>query len=36
MATAKKKMCAGKTRQGKRCKKPAAGKSVYCAMHKKK
>ena len=36
MATAKKTMCAGKTKQGTKCKKPAVGKSVYCATHKKK
>jgi hypothetical protein len=36
MATAKKTMCAGKTKQGTKCKKPATGKSVYCATHKKK
>lgn len=36
MATAKKAMCAGKTKQGTKCKKPAVGKSTYCATHKKK
>jgi len=36
MATAKKTMCTGKTKQGTRCKKPAVGKSALCATHKKK
>jgi len=36
MATAKKAMCAAKTKQGTKCKKPAVGKSAYCATHKKK
>ena len=36
MATAKKAMCAGKTKQGTKCKKGAVGKSVFCAVHKKK
>lgn len=36
MATARKTMCAGKTKQGAKCKKTAVGKSVYCATHKKK
>jgi hypothetical protein len=36
MAAAKKAMCAGKTKQGTKCKKPAVGKSAYCAVHKKK
>ena len=36
MATAKKARCAGKTKQGAKCKKSAVGKSAYCATHKKK
>jgi len=36
MATAKKAMCAGKTKQGTKCKKAATGKSVFCTVHKKK
>lgn len=32
----KKAMCAGKTKQGTPCKKPATGKSKFCATHKKK
>jgi hypothetical protein len=36
MATAKKAMCAGKTKQGRKCKKTAVGKSAYCATHKRK
>ena len=36
MATAKKSMCAGKTKEGTKCKKTAVGKSAYCATHKKK
>ncbi len=36
MATAKKAMCAAKTKQGTKCKKTASGKSVYCATHKRK
>jgi len=36
MATAKKAMCAGKTKQGTKCKKASVGKSAFCAMHKKK
>lgn len=36
MATAKKAMCAGKTKQGMKCKKTAVGKSAFCATHKKK
>ena len=36
MATAKKARCAGKTKQGTKCKKPASGKSAYCTTHKKK
>jgi len=33
---AKKAKCAAKTKEGKRCKKDAVGKSKYCATHRKK
>jgi len=36
MATAKKAKCAAKTAAGKKCKNSAAGKSKFCASHKKK
>jgi len=35
-AKAKKVRCAAKTKEGKRCKKDAVGKSKYCATHRKK
>ena len=33
---AKKVRCAAKTKEGKRCKLTASGKSKFCATHKKK
>ncbi len=36
MATVKKMKCAAKTKEGKQCKNTAAGKSKFCATHKKK
>lgn len=36
MAAEKKTACAAKTKQGAQCKKAAAGKSKFCATHKKK
>ncbi len=36
MASAKKVLCAAKTKEGKNCKKTASGKSKFCATHKKK
>jgi hypothetical protein len=36
MATAKKAMCAAKTKEGKKCKNTASGKSKFCTTHKKK
>jgi hypothetical protein len=36
MATAKKVRCCAKTKEGKQCKNTAAGKSKFCATHKKK
>jgi hypothetical protein len=33
---AKKLRCAAKTKEGKRCKNTASGKSKFCASHKKK
>jgi hypothetical protein len=36
MAKAKKAKCAAKTKEGKQCKSYAAGKSKFCASHKKK
>jgi hypothetical protein len=36
MATAKKVACAAKTKEGKKCKNAATGKSKFCAAHKKK
>jgi len=35
-AKAKKAKCAGKTKAGKKCKNYAAGKSKFCAAHKRK
>ena len=35
-AKAKKPKCAAKTLAGKKCKNSAAGKSKFCASHKKK
>ncbi len=32
----KKARCAAKTKEGKRCKNSASGKSKFCASHKKK
>ena len=32
----KKAICAAKTKEGKRCKNSASGKSKFCASHKKK
>jgi len=32
----KKVQCAAKTKDGKQCKKPAVGRSKYCATHRKK
>jgi hypothetical protein len=34
MAKAKKVRCAGKTKEGKRCKRIASSKSKFCAAHK--
>jgi hypothetical protein len=36
MATAMKVKCSAKTKEGKECKNSAAGKSKFCASHKKK
>jgi hypothetical protein len=36
MAATKKARCAGKTRQGTKCRKSAVGKSAYCFTHKRK
>jgi hypothetical protein len=36
MASAMKAKCAAKTKEGKECKNSAAGKSKFCASHKKK
>jgi hypothetical protein len=36
MAKSKNVMCSAKTKQGKRCKRPASGKSKFCSSHKKK
>jgi hypothetical protein len=36
MAKAKKARCGAKTKEGKKCKNNASGKSKYCASHKKK
>jgi hypothetical protein len=36
MAKAKKAKCAAKTAAGKKCNNYAAGKSKFCASHKKK
>jgi len=36
MAKAKKAKCTAKTKEGKKCKSYAAGKSKLCASHKKK
>jgi hypothetical protein len=36
MATAKTAKCAAKTKEGKKCKNSASGKSRFCATHKKK
>ena len=36
VAKAKKAKCAAKTKAGKKCKNYAAGKSKFCASHKKK
>jgi len=36
MAKTKKVQCAAKTKEGKRCRKSAVGKSKYCATHRKK
>jgi hypothetical protein len=36
MAKSKNVRCAAKTKQGKRCKNTASGKSKFCASHKKK
>ena len=36
MAKAKKVKCAAKTKEGKKCKNTASGKSKFCASHKKK
>ncbi len=33
---AKKVRCAAKTKEGKKCKNNASGKSKFCAAHKKK
>ncbi len=33
---AAKKRCAAKTKQGTQCKRPASGRSKFCAAHKKK
>lgn len=35
-AKVKKVKCAGKTKEGKKCKNYASGKSKFCASHKKK
>ena len=36
MAKAKKVRCSAKTKEGKKCKNFASGKSKFCAAHKKK
>jgi hypothetical protein len=36
MATAKAAKCSAKTKEGKKCKNTASGKSKLCASHKKK
>jgi len=36
MAMAKTSKCAAKTKEGKKCKNTASGKSKFCATHKKK
>ena len=35
MAKEKQSKCVAKTKKGTKCKKPASGKSKYCAGHKK-
>jgi len=36
MAAAKTPKCVAKTKEGKKCKNTASGKSKFCATHKKK
>ena len=36
MAAAKTPKCAAKTKEGKKCKNTASGKSKFCVTHKKK